>query len=78
MSLRTNFSYEVTNTHVTESGEGRVLVSLSYQTSEEIDGNFVNTSVDIANFNFGIGSEDPNNIDVESLLKTAVPQYFTE
>jgi len=78
MPLKENFTYNITNTYVTDSGEGRVLVNLTYHMSEEVEGNFVNTSVDIANFNFGIGLNSPDGVDVEGLLKIAVPQYFYE
>jgi len=78
MPLRENFTYQLSNTYVTSAGENRLIVDLYCTVSEEVEGNFVNTSAQIASFNFGIGIDNPSTTNVESLLKTAVPQYFTE
>lgn len=78
MPLKPNFSYEVTNTHITESGEGRISLSLKYTNSVEVDGSIVDTTETISVFNFGVGLTDPASANVESLLQSAIPQYFTE
>lgn len=77
-NLKPNFSYEVSNTYVTDSGEGRIELHINYLTTEEVDGSFVNTSLKIAEFNFGTGKENPHSANVENFLYSAVPQYFTE
>lgn len=77
-NLKPNFSYEISNTYVTDSGEGRIELFINYITSEEVDGSYVNTSLKVAEFNFGTGLENPQSVNVESILYSAVPQYFTE
>jgi len=78
-TLMSNFSYEVSNTYVTDSGEGRVKASLKYSGEIKTEtGEVVNTEVIIADFNFGIGSEDPATANVESLIYNATPQYFID
>ena len=52
--------YEVTNTYVTDTNEGRVQVNLKYTESVEVNGEFVNSVYTIAEFNFGVGSEIPS------------------
>ena len=78
MPLKPNFSYVVTNTHVNENGEGRIALDLKYTSSEEVDGAFVNTVITVSEFNFGIGFDNPSTANVEALLQSAIPQYFTE
>ena len=77
-NLRPEISYQIANTYVTDSGEGRIHVCVSYNHSQEIEGEFVNTSIDIAEFNFGVGFVDPATANVEALLIAAKPAYFTD
>ena len=68
-TLRSDFTYEVVNTSVTDDGEGRIEVDIkSINTSEE--------PTVIGKFYFGVGIEDPKAADVEALLYGAAPQYF--
>jgi hypothetical protein len=75
-SLKPNFSYEISNRYVTETGEGKIDVVLKYNNIVETDGETINTIIDVAGFKFGVGINDPNNADVEKLLYDAVPEYF--
>ena len=77
-TIKPNFSYEVSNTYVTDSGETRINVSLNSTDFVEVDGNFVNTTITVALFNFGIGSKSFEDVNVEELLIDAVPQYFIQ
>jgi len=76
--IKPNFSYEISNNYVTDSGETRINVSLNSTDSVEVDGNFVNTTITVALFNFGVGSKAFEDVNVEELLIDAVPQYFIE
>jgi hypothetical protein len=78
-TLNPNFSYVVSNTYVTDSGEGRIDVVLKYTTKIKNENNeVVNTEVNIAEFYFGVGSQDPATANVENLIYNATPQYFIE
>ena len=76
--IKPNFSYEISNNYVTDSGETRISVTLNSTDSVEVDGNFVNTTITVALFNFGVGSKAFEDVNVEELLINAVPQYFIE
>jgi hypothetical protein len=77
-NLKPNFSYEIANTYVTDSGEGRIAVQIKYTESVEVDGSFVNSVFSIAELNFGVGDENPQTANVVNLLYSAVPKYFTD
>jgi hypothetical protein len=77
-TLRPNFSFEIANTYVTDSGENRILVNMKYTGSVEVNGEFVNNVVNVAEFNFGVGVEDTSTSNVEHLIYSATPQYFID
>lgn len=75
--LKPNFSFEVTNTYVTDINEGKIEVKINYN-DPAVEGNSaVNTVYTVADVSLGVGvGNDPKTANVINLLYSALPSYF--
>ena len=69
-TLRSNFSYAISNTYTTDTGEIRAEIDLSYFDSES------NATLGIATINLGLGTSTANDSNVAEIMSTSFPQYF--
>ena len=76
-NLKPNFTFYVTNTYVTDSGEGRIELDIKYlYSTETTDSGLANAEYTIATCSFGIGSQNPATANVEEVIYNSLPQYF--
>jgi hypothetical protein len=69
-TLRSNLTYVVSNTFITDTNEIRAEVVVSYIDVQ------ANVNVDIATINLGLGTSSANDSNIAEIMATSFPQYF--